>query len=80
MTFAVGPNACGTMACSVALYALPPIRARPATISTDSLAPDVKMTSWRQPSISAMLDRASSSSARDARPSAWGELGFAQAS
>ena len=45
MTFDSAPIAWGTMACSVAPWARPAIRARLAAISTASLAPEVKMTS-----------------------------------
>ena len=51
---------------------------RAAAIMIASVAPEVRMTSCRQPSASAIVRRAASSAARALRPSAWGELGFAQ--
>ena len=57
-----------------------PALARRMTISIASVAPEVKMSVPSQPSAAAMRRRASSIIARTARPSAWAEDGFAQAS
>ena len=52
--------------------------ARSKTSEIASVAPEVKMRVPSQPSAAAIRRRASSSCARTARPSAWGEEGLAQ--